>query len=79
VSVAISILEALGGVTTVARLTGTPMQTVHSWKQKDSIPQWRRRALLELAIRARHQMDADQLSYLAGGRKPRGRNGSQPA
>lgn len=43
------LIEALGGVTSVARRLGEPNSTVHSWKQKGRIPRWRRPSVLAIA------------------------------
>lgn len=43
------ILDALGGYAKVAKDTGFPVTTVHSWKRNGFIPEWRRPKLLELA------------------------------
>lgn len=46
------IFEHLGGPTAIARGTGYPVQTVHSWTEEPAeIPPWRRPALLDLARR----------------------------
>ncbi len=47
------ILDALGGFTKVAKDTGTPITTVHSWKRVGFIPEWRRPQLLALAKKAK--------------------------
>ena len=47
------ILDSLGGFTKVARDTGTPATTVHSWKRSGFIPEWRRPQLLALAKKAK--------------------------
>lgn len=59
------IFEAIGRVTDIARDTGDPIQTVHSWKANGNIPHWRRQAIVEAAKRAGRQLDADMLAYLA--------------
>jgi hypothetical protein len=43
------ILKQLGGYTAVAKGTGIPATTVHSWQRKNFVPEWRRPALLALA------------------------------
>jgi hypothetical protein len=46
------IFNVLGGATPIARGTGFPVQTVHSWtKEPAEIPPWRRPAILDLARR----------------------------
>lgn len=47
---AAQIVEALGDTSAVATALSAPVSTVSSWKRKNSIPSWRRPALLNLAI-----------------------------
>lgn len=58
------IFEALGGVTAIARETGNPVQTVHSWKAEGNIPHWRRAAVIEAAKRLDKALPPDLLAYL---------------
>lgn len=44
------IVNALGGTNAVAKALSVPVSTVSSWKQKNSIPPWRRPMLLKLAM-----------------------------
>lgn len=54
------IIKALGGATEVARETGFPMTTVHSWTRSNFIPAWRREHLLELAKRKNVELRPEQ-------------------
>lgn len=45
------IILALGGSANIARETGFPLTTIESWKGANFIPEWRREALLGLAMR----------------------------
>jgi len=45
------IMEHLGGFKKIAKVTGFPVTTVHSWKRNEFIPTWRRPALLEMAAK----------------------------
>lgn len=54
------ILETLGGFSNVAKETGIPLTTVHSWKRVGFIPEWRRPALLAMAKGCKaHLSEAD--------------------
>jgi hypothetical protein len=58
------IFVTLGGPTAIARETGDPVQTVHSWKVKGNIPHWRRAAVIEAAKRLDKTLPPDLLAYL---------------
>lgn len=58
------IFDALGGATAIARETGNPVQTVHSWKVEGNIPHWRRAAVIEAAKRLDKTLPPDLLAYL---------------
>jgi hypothetical protein len=60
-----TIFEALGGATAIARQTGDPVQTVHSWKTKGNIPHWRRPAIIAAAQKMGKQLEPELLAYLA--------------
>ena len=60
-----SIFKALEGPTNIARATGDPVQTVHSWKAKQSIPPWRRPQLLDAARRLEKELSPEAIAYLA--------------
>ena len=60
------IFMALGGATAIAAETGDPVQTVHSWKSKGSIPRWRRPSLLEVARRKSVCLPNEAIQYLMG-------------
>ena len=51
-----TIIDALGGTTAVARMTETPISTVHSWR-KNGIPRSRRAHLALLAERESKVID----------------------
>ena len=42
-------LESLGGPTKVSQKLGVPFTTVWSWRERNSIPQWRMAKVAELA------------------------------
>lgn len=44
------IIETLGGRVAVARYTGWPYTTIDSWITANRIPDWRRPALLRMAL-----------------------------
>ena len=44
------IIDMLGGSAAVSRYTGWPVTTVDTWKGKNHIPDWRRAALLRMAL-----------------------------
>ena len=46
-----TIIEQLGGAVNVASALGLPNTTVYSWKQRNSIPAWRKRDVAKLAKR----------------------------
>jgi len=58
------IFEVLGGATAIARATGDPVQTVHSWKTKDSIPPWRRPSVLSVPTKPGKLLSAEAVAYL---------------
>lgn len=60
-----SIFETLDGPTTIARTMGEPIQTVHSWKAKQSIPPWRRPQVLDAARRLEKELPPEAVAYLA--------------
>lgn len=60
-----SIFEAFKGPTKIARATGDPVQTVHSWKVKQSIPPWRRPQVLDAARRLEIDLPTEAIAYLA--------------
>ena len=66
-SVVHSIIEAFGGVNAAAERTGTPQQTVSEWGKRSppEIPPWRRSGLLDAARRAKIDLTADAVAYLA--------------
>lgn len=73
-TVATSIVEALGGTNKVARETGIPPQTVSAWKQsKGGIPHWRRPTLIELARRTNKALSPELTAYLTASRDPASR------
>lgn len=47
----VDLIDALGGVSALARDMGVPVQTVHSWKAAERVPQWRLDALRTAAER----------------------------
>lgn len=47
------IFEKLGGHIAIAEKTGIPLTTVHSWKRKNFVPDWRKPALISLAKKAK--------------------------
>lgn len=57
---AADIIDRLGGLSKVSQETGFPITTVHSWTRSNSIPHWRRDALLELAARTGTELTAEQ-------------------
>jgi len=59
------IFDVLGEATAIARETGDPVQTVHSWKAKGNIPHWRRQAVIDAAKRLDKQLSPEALVYLA--------------
>lgn len=59
-----SIFKELGGPTDIARAIGEPVQTVHSWKVKQSIPTWRRPQVLDAARRLDKGLPAAAIAYL---------------
>lgn len=65
-----SIFKALGEATAIARETGDPVQTVHSWKAKGNIPHWRRAAVIEAAKRMEKPLPPDLLAYLGSKEAP---------
>lgn len=60
------IFTALDGPSAIARETGYPVQTVHSWKRGGNIPPWRRPAILELARRKARPLAPEVIAYLSG-------------
>lgn len=58
------IFDALGEATAIATATGIPVQTVHSWKAKGSIPHWRRAVLLDVPVKAGKRLCKDAKRYL---------------
>jgi hypothetical protein len=65
------IFAVLGGATAIANETGAPVQTVHSWKVKESIPPWRRSELLRIKPVEGKMLSPDAIAYLhSGDRKP---------
>lgn len=65
------IFEVLGGATAIANETAAPVQTVHSWKVKESIPPWRRSELLRIKPVEGKMLSPDAIAYLhSGDRKP---------
>jgi hypothetical protein len=59
-----AIFEALGGATAIARTTGDPVQTVHSWKASGRIPVWRRAAVRKVRPVPGRELPQDALAYL---------------
>lgn len=47
------IFEKLGGHIAIAEKTGIPLTTVHSWKRKNFVPDWRKPALISLAKKSK--------------------------
>lgn len=47
------IIEHLGGTSKVAADINLPLTTVHSWERANSVPEWRRPALIALAKKRR--------------------------
>jgi hypothetical protein len=47
---ALEIIQSLGGVTALSQSLGIPLTTVSSWGRHNSIPEWRRPAILRLAM-----------------------------
>lgn len=65
------IFEALGEATAISNATGDPVQTVHSWKVKGSIPPWRRADVLRVKPLPDKQLSPAALEYLTSrDRKP---------
>lgn len=65
------IFETLGEATAMSLALGDPVQTVHSWKAKGSIPPWRRSDVLRLKPVEGKSLSPEALSYLASReRKP---------
>lgn len=73
------IFEALGEATAIARETGDPVQTVHSWKAKGNIPHWRRQAVMEAAKRLDKSLPAELLEYLASNDRAPKKLSDEPA
>jgi hypothetical protein len=44
------IIDRFGGTSAVAQLLDAPVSTVHSWRIKNSIPEWRQEKILQLAV-----------------------------
>lgn len=65
------IFDALGEAKAMSDALGDPIQTVHSWKSKGSIPPWRRPDILRLKPVAGKSLSPDALAYLTSReRKP---------
>lgn len=65
------IFEALGEATAISRALGDPVQTVHSWKAKGSIPPWRRTDVLRVKPVEGKSLSSEALAYLTSReRKP---------
>ncbi|MBY9062323.1 hypothetical protein K7957_05185 [Sphingomonas yunnanensis] len=60
------IIDALGGTTPVARLMGSPISTVHSWR-KNGIPPWRLAQLRVAAQECDPPVDIDAIVQEAAG------------
>jgi hypothetical protein len=45
------IIERLGGAASIASELGLPLTTVASWGAVNFVPEWRREALLRLAVK----------------------------
>lgn len=45
------IIETLGGSASLSRETGFPLTTIEGWKSANFIPEWRRQALLDVALK----------------------------
>jgi hypothetical protein len=65
-----TIFRELGEATAIARETGDPVQTVHSWKAKGNIPHWRRAAVIEAAKRMEKTLAPELLAYLGSKEAP---------
>lgn len=50
-NIAEQVVNAFGGLTKAARACGVPISTVHSWRNKKHIPNWRRAPIIEAAKR----------------------------
>lgn len=65
------IFETLGEATAIATALGDPVQTVHSWKAKESIPPWRRADILRVKPLDGKALSPAALAYLTSReRKP---------
>lgn len=53
-----------GNMTALAGEMRCPVQTVHSWKRKGSVPSWRRSAVLDAVRRLNLEVSPDLLVYL---------------
>jgi hypothetical protein len=70
------IFEKLGGPTAIARGTGFPVQTVHSWSEDPAeIPPWRRADILAFAGREQKltEFSPEALAYLQSTERSVGR------
>jgi hypothetical protein len=61
------IIDALGGTSAVASSLKLTPSTVHSWRQADFVPDWRRPALLTLSAAVGVDLSEEQFPA----RKPR--------
>lgn len=65
------IFDTLGEATVMATALGEPIQTVHSWKAKGSIPPWRRPDVLRVKPVEGKTLSPLALAYLTSReRKP---------
>ena len=50
------IIAMLGGSSAVARYTGWPVTTVDSWQRVNHVPDWRKPAILRMALETGKQL-----------------------